>query len=843
MPRRSRTDTDTPKPRRPVMQASAVKMDPGSAFAAAIVKATKNAWNERAWIVYDSCGPIKGGARFVENASSLVEIELGIIPGLGEDPVPLHDAIERGLIDGAPGSPDVDVAKEDPVVGLPAAMLAEELTQRLLDGQESPGALLAGWGNKSFISGEAYFVAYVDPVTSEERWLCLSTDELIPIEGTKEGQPKFKIRRIPRVSGSGSVAINSAAELVLPVESFMMRVWRPHGRYHDIADSNLRSCLAECEELSTLNATIKAAATSRIPAGILYVSSEIVALASQLSPAEMADEEVHPLVRDLLTHQTTPVRDPSSASSLTPFLMTGPAEVNGVAARDMIFTIDLGRTLDPEVIARARYLIEFIASTVELPQERLTGMSDSNHWTAWQVDEETYRLYIGPIVDVPLAALTKQYLRARLIASDVDPREANRFVYIADNTTLVTRPNRAENAKAAHVDIAISDEALRDALGFGDDDAPTADETVRRIVQRQTVLPPDVIPLLNQLLGTSYVAPDVVASANGGGTPAPPGGNTQAAPEEGAPPNDGQPTDSTTNAVTASGRRRTAGERLAAIDRRVRDRLVAAADAAAVRAVERAGARTRTKLSTARTGSDKAEARALLASVPNRYVAATLGRSRLVKLGIDPDDLLDAEFDDLHDRWDEWVGDAQEQANTIAVTSLGIENPDVALAHLRAKQDTNRRAGWAALALLLLAASRRVLFDPSPAADVSRSVAEAVTPSVVRYALGIAGGSQPTQTAGGGVTHGAAGGAAGGPATGDDMADLWGSFAQPWTGYVWIHDDPANEFPPHVDLDGVEFASWSDDALATSGTGAEWIGDFFFPGDHDGCLCDAAPQF
>jgi hypothetical protein len=46
--------------------------------------------------------------------------------------------------------------------------------------------------------------------------------------------------------------------------------------------------------------------------------------------------------------------------------------------------------------------------------------------------------------------------------------------------------------------------------------------------------------------------------------------------------------------------------------------------------------------------------------------------------------------------------------------------------------------------------------------------------------------------------------------------------------------------PPHEALDGQVFTDFGDPALSSAGTGGEWVGGTFAPGDHKGCHCDAA---
>ncbi len=77
--------------------------------------------------------------------------------------------------------------------------------------------------------------------------------------------------------------------------------------------------------------------------------------------------------------------------------------------------------------------------------------------------------------------------------------------------------------------------------------------------------------------------------------------------------------------------------------------------------------------------------------------------------------------------------------------------------------------------------------------------------------------------------------------TGDAVASYLTDQGAEQAGYEWVHGSPMLPFEPHEDLDGTQFATWDDDALANSG---DWPdGSYFFPGDHAGCTCDAAVQW
>jgi hypothetical protein len=63
-------------------------------------------------------------------------------------------------------------------------------------------------------------------------------------------------------------------------------------------------------------------------------------------------------------------------------------------------------------------------------------------------------------------------------------------------------------------------------------------------------------------------------------------------------------------------------------------------------------------------------------------------------------------------------------------------------------------------------------------------------------------------------------------------------------GYLWVYGvtlAPDN-FIPHLDIEGIRFADWSDEQLDPP-PGYEWLGDHMHPGDHGGCMCDYVPAY
>jgi hypothetical protein len=289
------------------------------------------------------------------------------------------------------------------------------------------------------------------------------------------------------------------------------------------------------------------------------------------------------------------------------------------------------------------------------------------------------------------------------------------------------------------------------------------------------------------------------------------------------------------DSITAAGSRRPAGQRLGRLDARLLDRLTELADRTVARMVDRAGHRIVSVLSSEKSSDPRRiQARDLIRHVPEKSkVAAVLGRQRLAELSIDAEAQLETDLAEIEQRWEVWLREAQRSARRISTASLDLDEREEDA--FEERQDEHRRAAWPLFAAAILTAARAQLFSPvEPGAP-------RVAPGTVREALARAGGASPQVAPNGAVTDPRTGGAVGLVATGEDVAELWGAHGQPWKGYRWVHDDPEREFPPHEALNGVEFTEYESAELSTAGTDGEWLGEFFYPGDHAGCLCTLEP--
>lgn len=243
---------------------------------------------------------------------------------------------------------------------------------------------------------------------------------------------------------------------------------------------------------------------------------------------------------------------------------------------DRIRHIEFTRPRDIEAAAKRKETVQRFAQGVDLPVEVITGHAQTTFSNAWQIDEATYKAHVEPKLQILLDALTTCYLRPLIPGTPL--------VVSGDVSELVAHPDRGAAADAAYDRYELSGSAYRDAKGFADTDAPDDDEVTRRVDR-------------------------AIAIKGGGGFPA---------ADDTTAPGMGPATSGNGNGAIPAG-------------------VAAAAEVAVLRAVERAGARLRSKMN----GSSL---RSLIDGVPDFEVGATLGPERVRSLVTSESDLFKGEF-------------------------------------------------------------------------------------------------------------------------------------------------------------------------------------------------------
>lgn len=342
-----------------------------------------------------------------------------------------------------------------------------ELWDRVQDPSGGRKIMQANYGRLRFLIGECYLLATFDADIGE-KWEIVSREEItINNDGTvlrrksDGGEPE---KLIPLTS--------SDAELTQG-RCMIYRLWRRHPRKSALADSPMRASLDVCEELVMLTLGIRARIRSRLSgAGILAIDADVTLPAAD----DQDDTDEDAFIRELGEHLMEPIGDEGSASAVVPYLMRIPTAGRKIA--DLIHHIQIHNPNEdfPERGMR-KEAVERLATGLDLPAEVLLGLKGANHWTSWQIDEQSWEL-LEPTVQEMADDFAGVYLRAAAKAEGY----AN-WINVClgyDEAEIVTRPDRTKDAAQAHDRLAISDASYRAAGGWDDEDKPDEEEWTKR---------------------------------------------------------------------------------------------------------------------------------------------------------------------------------------------------------------------------------------------------------------------------------------------------------------------------------------------------------------------------
>jgi len=450
-----------------------------------------DAWQQESWEYYDAIGEIKFAFSLVANVLSRVRLYAAEVDD--------------------PSAPPVAANPDEPGGG--AAIAALRKLDSAFGGQ--PG-LLRDAALNLCVTGECYLVQQpaghpLSPNPAPESWDIRSVDEL---EVKTDGTATLVTRR-----DAGS---DPNFKRPLSPKAFTARIWRPHPRYSDEADSSMRGLLDACAELMLLNKTYRATARSRLNAGMLLMPDGMAVSSSPDPDAGDPDSELHdPAEQDedefeesLIDAMTTPIMDEESASSVVPLLVRGPADL-----LKEIRPISFERSFDDSLAARGDKVLDRILAGIDVPKDVVAGMANVKYANAAVIDESLYKAHIEPLALLLCDALTVVYLRPALKAAGIDPSEWDRYVVWYDPSEVTTRPNKSEDAKALYGDHLVSGEAVRRAHGFSEEDKPDANEMAYRFLLDHGAGTPELTEAL-----LSIFAPDVmnkVREASQANSPAP----------------------------------------------------------------------------------------------------------------------------------------------------------------------------------------------------------------------------------------------------------------------------------------------------------------------------------
>jgi hypothetical protein len=790
---------------------------------------SRQEWTTRAWSYYENVGEVRYAANFIANALSRLRLIAATTPSASSD-------------------------QWEPQVVTEGAVA--EAVHRLQDPRGGQRGLMRSLGLNLFVPGEAFLLG--QQIDNVQLWECLSSDEL----DVRTGYPQFYRKTLPNVTPQP-----------IPDTALVIRIWKEHPRWSQLADSAMRTVLDQCETLLLLTRMERAAARSRFAgSGILFVPNELL-------PSGSRGESDTDFYAKLMESMIAPIKDETHPSSVVPILLTGPAEYGR-----SIQHITMDRAIEGDGLVRLKEdAVKRLAAAFDLPSEVLTGNTDLNHWGMAVVREETFSAHIQPFAEMVVDALTIGYLHPALRRAGV--KNWSEYCVWFDSTELVQKADRFESAIQAHDRMVISNEALRKAGQFSESDAPEDEEYAQRVGLKM------VQPRM-AVTGELPPEPPTAPPAGAAAAPAPEGGEAGSgsdsrgrnletvqsgnAPKGARAQAPTQPSerrvspDATTpqTSVTAAAEYETdfsLSRQLAEIDMITLSKLQTLMQAALQRTAEKAGAKIRTKT----LGNEAV--RASLDGVPNGSVPAALGRSLVASLGFDLSDLIDssmAEFagelaslivdaylttfdalEQLRERAAseglpttvDWLTELLDQA--VLQSRSGIRS------RLQSEDDTWSETAWLRdLVMDNLAAADsesrdrlreladKYIFGDGAAVDPSGEASSfVIQPGDVRSILVKAGGGSPVSNypLNGGIATGR---------TVIQYVDTLGTDVNTEL-MIWTYGQVPRKqgFQGHMQLDGAVFTTMDDPVLSVWPED-RWIRvSHYRPGDHLGCACIVAP--
>lgn len=376
---------------------------------------------------------------------------------------------------------------------------AVEYIDQLFADDDGRAEMLRQIGIHMSVTGDLYIVGYAnpDPFGEEEVWQVVAP---------------HRITRPATDNPDEHYRINGEEINVPQNEVFCMRLWRPDPEDPEKSISPAAAVLNILGEIARLTDHVAAQVDSRLAgAGILLMPSEM-----QLPPpppdaegiVRQSASNAEELMRQISFAMEKAIENRSSAAALVPIVITAPGDVI-----DKIQHMTFWSELSEQAMELRKEAIGRLALGMDIPPEVLQGVSEANHWSAWQADESAIKAHTEPLLKLVTAGLAQKYLRPLLtedgedmdgeVIPGVPLNEVRRYSIGADTSEMRLRPNRSKEALELHDRGILKDEALVRETGFDPEDMLDEEGLktwlLRKMAQGSTT--PELVEAANRQLG------------------------------------------------------------------------------------------------------------------------------------------------------------------------------------------------------------------------------------------------------------------------------------------------------------------------------------------------------
>ncbi len=350
-----------------------------------------------------------------------------------------------------------------------------ELFDRFQDPGGGRGVMLASYGQLDFLCGECYLLwtqAKPDEEDAEESWEIVSTLELRKL-GNRMGKPSWQRITAPGLTPVELIEADDDQFEPVGDNVLVYRWWRQHPAYSQMADSPMRSVLAECEEIVRSTHSINARLISRLAGpGILAIPQSwslkpLQQVVGEENPAE------DPFQARLTEAMIKAIGKPGSAESVAPIVIRVPDPANG----DMKSMFALIKIWNPDEVIRELELrekaLQRFAVGVDMPPQKVMGLQDTQHWNAWMVDEDSWG-HVDPVAQSFADNAASSYLRPAAEAAGY--ADWKRVCVGYDPAAVLVNPDGFADALELYKQRAVGKDFLRNAGNAEDTDKMTDDE-------------------------------------------------------------------------------------------------------------------------------------------------------------------------------------------------------------------------------------------------------------------------------------------------------------------------------------------------------------------------------
>ena len=381
-------------------------------------------WQKQAWYYYDATGELRFAFNYLANAVSRATLYAAEI-----DP-------ETGLITGP---------TEDP--------RAQAAVTEVLGGADDRPQLQSTMTLHWQVSGETFVLIIPQPGTTPDRWLALSANGV----------------RMQGSAWSYKDPLTGVWTKLRQGVDRLIRLWSPHPDDQTHADSAMRAAIPILQEVEKASQNIMARLDSRLAGnGILFLPQELDFPTAENEPADAKS-----FMALLMEASEASIAQPGTAAAQVPIMAQIPAELFAQLGNAHM---DLSTAMDSAIPVLREQALTRVGRTLDMPREVAMGQTaEANHWSAWQVEETTYKIHLEPLLLKLGMALTKEWFRPALkLMGITDP---DRFVLAWDVTEIVARPDDKEDVKYLFENNLVSVDYVLGKFGVPDDARPSDEES------------------------------------------------------------------------------------------------------------------------------------------------------------------------------------------------------------------------------------------------------------------------------------------------------------------------------------------------------------------------------